>query len=179
MQLKRPLPLAVGRIEYACLPPADPSGRWYRQLPTWLHAWGWGLRERYTDGLFQRIPTRLHHTPVVTRALTGWSKDIHELTDYEQRGSEDGPDQVRMFYLISPTDNGTTHHGDSGSGVVLPRRNITLSGVAKAETGALVGDVLYGITSQGFLSYYSLNESTAEQRMVELVISIPYILGGR
>ena len=79
------------------------------------------------------------------------------------------------------TNNGTTHYGDSGGGVVLRRRD-SANGTEKAGTdggGVLMSDVLYGVISELIYPHYSLDESIKEElRMAGLAVPIPYILGG-
>ena len=174
VQLKEPITPSP-TLDHACLPPDGlerPRGYWWNHLPLHLHAWGWGMRvpdDRYSEA------NRLHHTEVVTKPLPAWSRRMHHSYNYTDEALAVGTDRMPLFFIFSPDEpNRTIHFGDSGSGVVLRRGR-------QAGQQAIVGDVLYGISTYGSANTYSTNESGGvpeQYRLHAMVGAVPHILGG-
>lgn len=164
VQLREPITISDS-VDYACLPPPDPSGAWYSRLPLELTAWGWGQREPTPHNSNSRA-NRLQYVQVVTRTLPGWSEDLYWVTNYEWIVSMGHT--IIEFHLLSPFGtNGTASFGDSGAGVVLRRRQQK--------------DVLYGVGHKSSFGGFSLNESGGEpkrNRYFAKAVAVPYILGG-
>lgn len=160
VQLREPITIAAGSLDYACLPLIVKDGAWYNHLPSRLEAMGWGWRDPENSLSF---PNRLHYVTAVTRALPEWSFKIRMVSDYEGNPSE--LERKEGLYIFSPKGtNGTMYYGDSGGGIVLRRHQQPQSTDVVAA-----GDLLYGHTIAQTTMEYSLNEEGGEPEKVRIV----------
>lgn len=141
IQLDKPV-AHDGKVEAACLPGLNDP------LPLLLTAFGWGSRG---DSPTDVYPNHLRYVEGSTLPLPQWTSGLAQLPECQ-------PSQTRNFCLFAVRGqrmNGTTHHEDSGAGVVGPA-------VKAQATGAPT--TLYGISSTVKSAVYSLNELAGEAR---------------